>query len=82
MKRTFTSHVEVVWRQKDWEEKEEVLGSICVVITVCAGLDTWAGAGPRPASDLQIPDISVSCRLDPDTTGDQLKQLMCSDNVL
>ena len=48
MKRTFTSHVEVVWRQKDWEEKEEVLGSICVVITVCAGLDTWAGAGPAP----------------------------------
>ena len=54
MKRTFTSHVEVVWRQKDWEEKEEVLGSICVVITVCGGLGTWAGAGPRPASDLQI----------------------------
>ena len=51
MKRTFTSHVEVVWRQKDWEEKEEVPGSICVVITVyCVcrpGYLGWCWAPPR-----------------------------------
>ena len=48
MKRTFTSHVEVVWRQKDWEEKEEVLGSICVVITVCAAWIPGLVLGPAP----------------------------------